>query len=66
LERARRVDAQCSRFEDAWKKGQRPDIAAYLVEVPERWRALLLEALLGRGSPTLTDTSFMSHAPSME
>jgi type VI secretion system protein ImpC len=41
---ARRVDDLCARFEDAWKKGERPRIEDYRPEVPEAvWPVLLRE-----------------------
>jgi serine/threonine protein kinase/formylglycine-generating enzyme required for sulfatase activity len=41
-----RLDAVCTRFEDAWATGQRPRIEDYLGAAPEPERATLLRELL--------------------
>jgi hypothetical protein len=41
-----RVDEAGDRFEEAWAAGQRPPIEAYLTEVPEPERSVLLHELL--------------------
>src|SRR6266478_933334 len=46
LSAARHSDAICARFEDAWKKGQQPQIEDYLVDVVEPDRSELLRKLL--------------------
>jgi serine/threonine protein kinase/tetratricopeptide (TPR) repeat protein len=43
---ARRVDAICNRFEQAWKEGRPPVLEDYLAEAPEAERAALLRELL--------------------
>jgi WD40 repeat protein len=39
---AKRVDAACTRFEQAWKEGRRPAVEDFLADVPEPERAALL------------------------
>jgi WD40 repeat protein len=46
LSLARRVDAACGRFEQAWAAGQRPRLEDYLGELPEAERPVLLRELL--------------------
>jgi tetratricopeptide (TPR) repeat protein len=46
LSLARRVDAVCGRFEQAWANGQRPRIEDYLAEAAEPDRAALLRELI--------------------
>src|SRR5437763_3688965 len=41
-----RVDAECDRFEAAWKAGRRPHIEDHLAAVPEPERAALLIELI--------------------
>ena len=41
-----RVDEACDRFESAWRAGERPDPAVFLVEVVRSSRAVLLRELL--------------------
>ena len=41
------MDEVCLRFEAAWRGGERPEIEAYLGQVPEPARVLLLRELLG-------------------
>ena len=40
------IDAVCDRFEEAWRSGQRPDIAEFLADVPVNTRAQLFRDLL--------------------
>ena len=44
--RAVRIDQACTRFEAAWKAGQRPKIGDYLGEVPQAERSSLFCELL--------------------
>jgi serine/threonine protein kinase len=46
LSQQRAIEAICSRFEAAWKAGQRPRIEEYLPEAPEPSRSALLRELL--------------------
>src|SRR5437588_10746771 len=43
---SRRADAECDRFEAAWKAGRRPHIEDHLAAVPEPERAALLCELI--------------------
>lgn len=40
------IDRICDRFEKAWRAGERPDLAAFLADAPERGRELLFRGLL--------------------
>ena len=46
LSMAQRVDAACSRFDKAWKEGQRPRIESFLGETLDPERAALLRELI--------------------
>ena len=41
LDLARRIDADCRRFEADWRQGRHPRIEDYLVEVPDEGRPAL-------------------------
>jgi hypothetical protein len=41
LDLARRIDADCRRFEADWRQGRHPRIENYLVEVPDEGRPAL-------------------------
>jgi WD40 repeat protein/tetratricopeptide (TPR) repeat protein len=43
---ARRINAVCNRFEEAWRAGQRPRIEEYLGDLTEPERSLLLRELI--------------------
>jgi eukaryotic-like serine/threonine-protein kinase len=40
------VDRICDRFEEAWRAGERPDLAAFLADAPVAGRAMLFRGLL--------------------
>src|SRR6266542_551908 len=46
VELARHVDRVCSRFEAAWKAGQRPHVEDYLPVGPQAERSALLSGLI--------------------
>src|SRR5262245_18562969 len=43
---AQLIDAVCDRFEDSWRAGQRPSVAAFLAQASEPVRPALLRELL--------------------
>lgn len=45
-ERARQIDAECDRFEDAWQAGAAPSLEEYVRRAPEEMRAELCRELL--------------------
>jgi len=46
MSQLRSLDAECDRFEDAWRSGQRPSIDTYLVQVEEAVQPALLAELV--------------------
>jgi tetratricopeptide (TPR) repeat protein len=40
------IDSACDRFEEAWRSGERPDLAAFLADSAEPARACLFDGLL--------------------
>ncbi len=40
------IDAECDRFEEAWRAGERPDLASVLNNAPPSARARLFHDLL--------------------
>jgi serine/threonine protein kinase/WD40 repeat protein len=65
----RRVDAVCNRFEEAWKRGQRPRLEDYLKDAAGRERSVLLvelliiEILYRKRTERLTPAEFQGRFP---